>query len=197
MLGRYGKGLMEAALAESLYEKGGDTYEILSLLSRAQLQTEIADSQEIAFVSVGIRARLDILYGNETVADELLTTFEKKLGESKSKQMLSNILALRCRIALYQGNTERVNAWKREAPDEDGVFYVMDRYRYMTAVRCHIADKNYMKAYTLLEKIRYYSEICDRPYIRMEVDMFTAVVKYRMGDDGWKKTSDRLPDGSK
>ena len=40
VLGRYGKGLVQIALAESQYEKGGDTYEILSLLGKGSLEAE-------------------------------------------------------------------------------------------------------------------------------------------------------------
>ena len=40
VLGRYGKGLVKAALGESLYEKGADAYEVLTLLARARLEAE-------------------------------------------------------------------------------------------------------------------------------------------------------------
>lgn len=41
---------VNTALAESLYEKGDDDYEILSLLSRSQLKLEPGGAHEIAFV---------------------------------------------------------------------------------------------------------------------------------------------------
>ena len=37
-LGQYGKGLVNAALAESFFEKGGDPYEVISLVSKAKLE---------------------------------------------------------------------------------------------------------------------------------------------------------------
>lgn len=187
LLGRQGKGLTEAALAESLYEKGGDFYEILSILSRCQLQTEADGADEIFFVSVALQARINLIHGNEEAADEIISVFEKRIAEKKIKQLLPNIRALRCRIALYRNDTAAVDRWLTEAPDEDSEFNIMERYRYMTKVRCYIARGDYLKAYSLLEKLRIYADGCDRLYIRMNVDLYTAVIKYRMGNDDWKR----------
>ena len=51
ILGRYGKGLVNVALGESLYEKGGDTYEVLSLLTRGEMETLGGGMAEIAFAA--------------------------------------------------------------------------------------------------------------------------------------------------
>ena len=63
VLGRYGKGLVKAALGESLYEKGEDTYEVLTLLTRARLEAESGGVMEIAFAAAGLQVRLDTLHG--------------------------------------------------------------------------------------------------------------------------------------
>ena len=55
VLGRYGKGLVKAALGESQYEKGGDDYTVMTLLTRAQMETERGGTMEIAFAAVGVR----------------------------------------------------------------------------------------------------------------------------------------------
>lgn len=38
--GKYGKGLVNASLAESFFEKGGDPYEIMSLISKAKIEAD-------------------------------------------------------------------------------------------------------------------------------------------------------------
>lgn len=187
LLGRYGKGLMDTALAESLYEKGGDAYEILSLISRARLQIEAGGTWEIALICICLQVRLNLFHGNESAASELLLGFQKCMEEQKFTQLLPNIHAMSCRIALHKGDFGVINKWMEEAPDDENEFYVMNRYIYLTKVRCYIATGDYLRAFALLEKLRYYAELCDRRYIRMEVDLFSAVVKYRMADKGWKK----------
>ena len=57
----------------------------------------------------------------------------------------------------------------------------MERYRYLTKVRCYLANGAYTKAQALLEKLRYYAEQTDRPYIRMETGLLSAITKERVG----------------
>ncbi|RAZ20772.1 hypothetical protein DK853_51360, partial [Klebsiella oxytoca] len=70
----YGKGLVKAALGESLYEKGEDTYEILTLLARAKMEAESGGMTEIAFAAVGLQVRLDTLQGQIQTATEVLAS---------------------------------------------------------------------------------------------------------------------------
>ena len=37
----------------------------------------------------------------------------------------------------------------------------------------------------MLEKLKYYAEVCERTYIRMEAGLLTAVIRSRMGEE-WK-----------
>ncbi len=185
VLGRYGKGLVKVALGESLYEKGEDTYEVLTLLTRAKMEAEGGGMTEIAFAAVGLQVRLDTLQGQIQTAGEVLASFEKSVKEQGAVQLLPNIEALRCRLALYQGDREAVLAWMGRAPDEDREFCILERYRYLTKVRCYLALGEYLKAQALLEKLRYYAEKCKRTYVRMEVCLLSAVAKYRTGGE-WK-----------
>lgn len=57
----------------------------------------------------------------------------------------------------------------------------MERYRYLTKVRCYLAKGEYMKAQALLEKLRYYAEQTNRPYVHMETGLLSAVAKERAG----------------
>ena len=186
VLGRYGKGLVKVALGESFYEKGEDAYEVLTLLARAKLEAEGGGMTEIAFAAVGLQVRLATLQGEIQTAEEVLASFEKSVREQGAVQLLPNIGALQCRLALYQGDREAVLAWMGQAPDEDREFCILERYRYLTKVRCCLSLGEYLKAQALLEKLRYYAEKCERTYIRMEVCLLSAIAKYRTGGE-WKE----------
>lgn len=186
VLGRYGKGLVKVALGESFYEKGEDAYEVLTLLARAKMEAEGGGMIEIAFAAVGLQVRLDTLQGEIQTAAEVLASFEKGVREQGAVQLLPNIGALKCRLALYQGDKEAVSEWMAQAPDEDREFCIMERYRYLTKVRCYLSLGEYLKAQALLEKLRYYTEKCRRTYIRMEVCLLSAIAKYRTGG-AWKE----------
>ena len=181
VLGSYGKGLVKAALGESYYEKGEDNYKVMSLLARAQVETGQGGTMEIAFAAVGIRVRLSLLQGDSTAARELLASFEQSVREHRAVQLLPNIQALRCRLALYEGDMDMVERWMKTAPDEDREFCSLERYRYLTKVRCYLANGEYTKAQALLEKLRYYAEQTGRPYVRMETGLLSAITKERVG----------------
>ena len=181
VLGSYGKGLVKAALGESYYEKGEDNYEVMSLLARAQVETGQGGTMEIAFAAVGVRVRLALLQGDSPAARELLASFEQSVRENRAVQLLPNIQALRCRLALYEGDMDIVERWMKTAPDEDREFCSLERYRYLTKVRCYLANGAYTKAQALLEKLRYYAEQTGRPYVRMETGLLSAITKERVG----------------
>ena len=184
ILGRYGKGLVKAALGESLYEKGEDAYEVLTLLTRAKMEAEGGGTVEIAFAAVGLKVRLDTLHGELQTAKEVLSAFEKSVREQGAVQLIPNIAALRCRLALREGDKKAAGVWMGEAPDEDREFCILERYRYLTKVRCYLSTGEYGRAQSLLEKLRYYAEKCHRTYIRMEVNLLSAITKYRTGGEG-------------
>ena len=188
VLGRYGKGLISIAMGESQFEKGGDTYDILSLLSRGQLQTEAGGMLETAFASVGLQIRLNLLYGNEENAHVILKSFEKKVKEQKATQLLPNLKALSCRVDLYKGNREEVERWMMEAPDEDKEFFIMERYRYLTKVRCYLMIGDLLKSMALLEKLILYAEHYHRTYVWIESKILLAITQYRLGEGDWKDT---------
>lgn len=185
ILGRYGKGIVGAALGESLYEKGADTYEVLTLLARAEMECAGGGMPEMSFAIVGIKVRLYMLKGDIETAKLQLQSFEKRVQDDNVVQLLPNIEALKCRIALYEGDKAAVSRWMAEAPDENQEFYILERYRYLTKVRCYISIGDEMKALDLLEKLRYYAEQYKRTYIGMEVRLLSAIARERQEID-WK-----------
>lgn len=181
VLGRYGKGLVKASLGESLYEKGEDPYEVLSLLSRAQMETECGGMPEIAFAAVGLRVRLALLHSNPLEAKDLISSFEESVREQNALQLLLNIQALKCRLALFEGDMKAVTRWMETAPDENREFCSLERYRYLTKVRCYLAAGENLRAVALLEKLSSYAGKLHRAYVRMEAGILTAVARERQG----------------
>lgn len=56
VLGKYGKGLVNLALAESFLEKSGDNYEVATLAAKGRMQAEAGGKIEQCFVADGILA---------------------------------------------------------------------------------------------------------------------------------------------
>ena len=48
VLGKYGKGLVNLALAESFFEKGGDNYEVAMLANKGRMQAEARSSSVLS-----------------------------------------------------------------------------------------------------------------------------------------------------
>lgn len=184
-LGKFGKGLVNAAMGESMYEKGGSKYEVASRLSKAQLESEADGKIEMTFVSVGLQIRMYLSEGETENAEKLLYSFYQKVNDEHYTQLIPNIEALNCRIALYKNDRRAVSSWMKKAPDENHEFFIMERYRYLTKIRCFIAEGRYMAAFMLIEKLRSYAEKYDRKYIIMELGLLTAILKKRSGDQ-WK-----------
>ena len=184
-LGRYGKGFLNLALGESSYEKGEDTYEVLTMLSRSRMEAEAGGRMEIEFASVGIQVRMNLIHGEDEAAVSLLNSFEQRVREKKVLQILPNLEALRCRLFLIEGNREAAERWMKAAPDENREFYILERYRYLTKVRCYLLLGQYWRACSLLEKLNYYAESYNRTYIGMEVKLLMAIAHYRMGEKDW------------
>ncbi len=183
VLGSYGKGLTKIALGESLYEKGADSFEVLTLLSRGQVETECGGRLEIAFSAVGQRVRLMVLQGDLRNAGAILSSFQAAVEEQRTMQLIPNIQAMRCRIALYAGDIETVNQWLSTAPDEDKEFITMERYRYFTKARCYLTLGENLKALALLEKLSEYAKLVHRTYVGIEAGLLVAIVRRRLGTE--------------
>lgn len=182
-LGKYGKGLVNAALAESFFEKGGDPYEIISLVSKAKIEAAAGGKTELCFAATGTLIRQYISLGDLDNAKEMLLSFEKTAKSEGLRRLYPVIDAMKCRIALIEGDGDAVKEWLKTAPDENMDFIAFERYRYLTKIRCFIAAGSYDRAYSLIESMNYYADHCDRKYIHMELGILSAIVKYRTGAD--------------
>lgn len=185
VLGRYGKGLVNLALAESFFEKGMENYQVASLAGKGRMQAESGGKTEQAFVAVRILTKLSVLNNRLGDAMDMLEGF-RKTAEQEAPKLLPNIRAMQARMDLYAGRIDQTHRWLLEAPDEDAEFYTMERYRYLTKVRAYLTVGKKEKALLLLDKMGFYAKKMHRTYIGIEVALLTAVIWYRMGRDGWQ-----------
>lgn len=186
VLGRYGKGLVPLALAESGLEKGIDNYEVMSLAEKGKLAAESGGKTEQCFVAAGMLIWLSLLGGNADYSLEQLEAFRRR-AEKEAGNLLPNIDAFRCRILLYQGKYTEVMRWMETAPRETEEFATMERFRYLTKVRAYLMMGKYDPAYGLLKQLIFYAEKMKRTYISMEAGILLAVTMYRLGIEGWEE----------
>lgn len=186
VLGKYGKGLVNIALAESYFEKGREDYEVALLAGNGRMQAEAGGKTEQVFVAAGILTKLSIINNHMDEARDMLDSFQKK-AEKEAPKLLPNIGAMQVRMDLYTGRMGEAIEWLEKAPDEDEEFNIMERYRYLTKVRVYLATGRKEKALLLLDKMRYYAEKAHRTYIAIEVKILEAITLYRMGKKGWQE----------
>ncbi|MEY8391739.1 AAA family ATPase [Lachnospiraceae bacterium] len=185
-LGKYGKGLVSLALAESFFEKGEDDYEVASLAVRGRMQAESGGKIEQVFVAVGILTQLSMFNNRMEDAADMLESF-RQIAEQDAKKLLPNIHAISVRMDLYAGRLSEAYRWLEEAPDEDAEFNTMERYRYLTKVRVYLTVGQKEKALLLLDKMRFYAEKMHRTYIEIEAGVLSAIAMYRIGKKDWSK----------
>lgn len=186
-LGRYGKGLVPLALAESQFEKAGDLTEIVSWISKGQMQAQNGGKIEMEFVAIGLLVRMNSMSGRYDDAISTLSAFREKAEEKGATHLLANIDALRCQIALLTGDVVTAERWMETSPDETRDFFIMWRLLYLTKVRCYIASGKYMSAASLAQKLIAYATRYHRTIVQIEADLLMAVIYYRQKNMPWKK----------
>ena len=187
VLGKYGKGLVNLALAESFLEKSGDNYEVATLAAKGRMQAEAGGKIEQCFVADGILAWLHLQNGKPQEALEVLNGIEGKAEKEEGQNLLPNIYAFETRCSLYRGDRACVTGWMENAPDENVEFRIYDRFIYLTKVRVYLQSGRNEQAYSLLTKLRYYAEMMSRTYIGIECSVLMAVALQRLKNDDWKK----------
>ena len=187
ILGKYGKGLVNLALAESFFEKGEDNYEVAVLANKGRMQAEAGGKIEQCFVADGILAWLHIINGKVQEAEELLRSFYEKAEKEGAVKLLPNIQTFLVRCALYKGEWIEINRWMDQTVDENVEFSIYDRFIYLTKVRIYIQRGKYEQAYSLLVKLQYYAEVMKRTYIQIECRFLMAITLYRMGNEAWRE----------
>lgn len=186
VLGKFGKGLVNLALAESFFEKGEDNYEVSELAQKGRMQAQAGGKQEQVFVGVGILAWLSVINNHMDNAMESLESFRS--GVTDMAQLLTGIDTIKTRFDLYMGRSSEVADWMKQAPDEEAEFCTLERYRYITKVRVYLSVGRREKALRLLLQLQFYAEKRERIFLQIEVKILLAITQYRMGEEKWKET---------
>lgn len=187
IFGKSSAGMPELSLAESFLEKGESDYEIMRLVSKGQMDADMRGRMELSFVAVGILSQLHLIHGHMDDGVNALLKFKSSLSNANPK-LVKNIDTLLCRISLLTNDTEAIDIWLADAPDENIDFNVLYRYMYMCKIRCYLAKGDSDSAYTLLNKMMYYADVCERTFIKMECLILMAILEYRKGLPEWEKT---------
>ncbi len=185
VLGKYGKGLIPLALAESFLEKGQDDYEVMALIQKGRMQAESGGKIEQVFVANGLLCWMYLIRQDLEEAIHVMTTFRERCEKEASK-LVDNINTFLCRLHLYRGDTAEILAWMETAPDENREFYILERFRYLTKVRVYLQQGKYEAAYNLLQQLLYYAKEMKRTYIHIESTLLLAVTCYQMGREEWE-----------
>lgn len=189
VLGRFGKGLVELAVAESGIEKGTlGGYEAVTLLNRAGSQAEAGGKIEMSFVADALMARVHIANNKLSVAEMLMKDFREKAVREGAEYLLPNVDAFCLLFSLLMNRKTEISAWLSAAPDENVEFRLMERFRYLMKVRAYISENRLEEAASLLERLDYYFTRYARTYNRLETAVLKSVVLYRREDPLWKET---------
>lgn len=187
IFGKSSAGMPDLSLAESFLEKGESDYEIMRLVSKGQMDADMRGRIELGFVAVGILSQLHLIHGHMDDAINAIMKFKSSHPDANPK-LLQNVDALLCRISLLSNDTEAIDAWLADAPDENLDFNVLYRYIYMCKIRCYLAKGDLSSAYTLINKMIYYADLCERTFIKMECLILMAVLEYRSDQAKWDQT---------
>lgn len=190
VLGKWGAGLVNIALAESLFEKGEtDTYEVMTLLNSGYTKADLGGKIEMCFVATSILCRIHIQRNQIQIAKLQLQEFEEKAKKEDAYRLLPNIHAMENWFALLEGKNMKVEEWLgTESPNEHQEFYILNRYQYLMKVRTYLALSRYEEAANLIERLSIYFKEYRRTYMDMENEVLKAILQYRMKLGDWKDT---------
>jgi len=185
VLGRLGVGLPEIALAESRYEKGEDISDTFLTLASRRMEIQSNGAPEMEFVLTALLANCQCDLGNVEQAVQDLTSFRTRMEKTGQRQLLPNMDALLCRIDLLTGGEYAHKWFTEDAPDEND-FFIMERYRYLTKVRCYLQRGENLTALTLLGRLLDYFSQYDRTLDQIEALSLLAICRWRMEAADWK-----------
>jgi len=185
LLGRLGVGLPDIALTESRYEKGEDVSDAFLTLSSLRGEIQRRGAPEIEFVLTALLAKCQCDRGNCPQAIQDLTAFRARMEREEQRQLLPNIDALLCRLDLLTGGEYAYRWLTEEAPDEND-YFIMERYRYLTKVRCYLQRGDHLTALALLGRLLDHFDKYDRTLDKIEALALLAICRYRMNRPDWR-----------
>jgi len=186
VLGRYGVGLGDIALTESLLERGEDVSGRFLTLAALQVELRAKGTPEMEFVLTALLIRALVSAGNIGKAKNLLLQFRAEIAELGACRLLPNIDAMRCRLSLLEDSAYASVWFSEQAPGEEE-FYGMARYRYLTKARCYIKSREHHSALLLLGRILDYTQRYKRPLDMLETLILISICRFRMENEDWRE----------
>lgn len=188
ILGRYGKGIVTVALAESGFEKGTmSAYEVMTRCGDAYSAATHANCIEICFVAVGVQVRQHLAEGQLPSAKRLTETYAEKVNLEKAEHMVPTLNTFITWLAIYEGNKEAIHDHIEKTPDPRVSFYITDRFRQMVKIRCLIAENRLEEALDTATFMTTYYKTYDRIFYWIENEVLKSIILYRMGDEHYKE----------
>lgn len=188
LLGKFGKGLVTLALAESGFEKGTlSTYDVLLKCNNGYDEALHGGKIEMGFVAVGIMVRQNLVIGEYKSAKRVFNSFKEKAYAEKAVQLYPNLEAMEVWLSLFEGKNEGIDEFLSSVLGERTGFCITDRYRYMVKMRCLILEERYYEALELANLLGVYYEKYERYFMRIENEFLKSVILYRMEDEHWRE----------
>ena len=183
-LGRHSAGLDDLLRAEHLLEQGEDIAHLLLQWHPLQLRIRDKGTRPSEFVCVALMARSLCAEGQLPEAAACLLRFRQRVEAEGADDLLPNIDAMRCRLALMEDSLYAAN-WFAAQPAGDGTWLLPDVYRILTKVRCHIRREEYHTALLTLGHLLDRFSRVHRPLDTMEALILTSICRFRMGGGDW------------
>ena len=188
ILGRYGKGLITIALAESGFEKGTmSTYEVITRCNDGFEAAAHGGRIETCFVAVGIQIRQHIAEGQLPSAKRVYESFYEKAENEKATHLKQNLEALWAWLSLFGGAYDVINGFIEKTPEIRTFFCSFDRYRQLVKLRCLIAENRLDEAFDLASFMESYLVSYERHFCWMETVLLKSIILYRMEDAHFKE----------
>lgn len=188
LLGKFGKGLVSLALAESGFEKGTlSAYDVLLKCNNGYDEALHGGKIEMGFAAVGIMVRQHLVEGQYKSAKRVFYSFKEKTYAQKALQLYPNLTAMEVWLSLFEGKNEGIDEFLSSLSAERTGFCITDRYRYMVKIRCLILEERYFEALELANLLGAYYEKYERYFLRIENEFLKSVILYRMEDEHWKE----------
>lgn len=176
--------VLDLLQAEYHQEKGENISSLLHQWQPLQLRFRAQGALNLEFVCVVLTARSLCMEGQIPEAAAYLLRFRHRAESAGAHELLLNVDAARCRIALMEDSIywER---WLEVQPPTGGVISLLDGYRLLTRVRCHIKREEYATAMLFLSYLLDGYGRCARTLDYMEALILVSICLYRQGAKDW------------
>lgn len=187
VLGRPAKGLVNVALAESGFERGTmEPYEVVTRLGNGYADADHNGNIEMCFAAEGVLIRQHLAEGQFPTAVRHYEAFRKKAEAADARQLFPNLDAFGAWLGLYGDDMDGALRYMNSLPDIHTDFYISNRFRHMTQIRCMIAHDRLTEAMDTASYLTRYFEEYQRTYFWIENELLKAIILYRQELPEWQ-----------